>query len=118
MGAIDPAGVPKNKIIRVSQQGAAANQGQPNAQQVLGFFYEGRYAALGDSPVKPNLPVAYIWHSLAVSNGHRNPVVYRDLLARKMTPAQIAEAERLVKEWKANSKSCEVADAPASSSTS
>ena len=32
----------------------------------------------------------------------------RDWLARKMTPAQIAEAERLVAEWDPNPAECEV----------
>jgi len=37
---------------------------------------------------------------------------FRDDLAKKMTPDQIAEAERLVKEWKPDPASCEIGNSP------
>ncbi len=46
-----------------------------------------------------------MWYNLAASR-HRPgayrdiAVKYRDILAAKMTPAQIAEAQRLAQEWK------------------
>jgi len=45
-----------------------------------------------------------MWFNIAVSalegKGRNDAVKDRDLVASKMTPAQIAEAERLAREWK------------------
>jgi hypothetical protein len=45
-----------------------------------------------------------MWFNLAVSalegKGRNDAEKIRDLVASKMTPAQIAEAERLAREWK------------------
>jgi TPR repeat protein len=38
---------------------------------------------------------AYMWLSLAIKGGFKPAVEYRDRLAKKMTAAQIAEAENL-----------------------
>ncbi len=43
---------------------------------------------------------AYMWYSLAVANGLTRAGSTRDYIADQMTPAQIAEAERLAAEWK------------------
>ncbi len=43
---------------------------------------------------------AYVWYSLAAANGETRAGFTRDDLADQMTPAQIAEAERLAAEWK------------------
>jgi TPR repeat protein len=42
---------------------------------------------------------AFVWFNLAASESDK-AAQYRDLVASKMTPAQIAEAQRLVQEWK------------------
>jgi hypothetical protein len=42
---------------------------------------------------------AHMWYNLAVSKGHENATKNRDNVAKKMTPAQIAEAQRLAREW-------------------
>jgi hypothetical protein len=51
---------------------------------------------------------AYRWFELAATRDagadfevHDNAVKNRDLLAKKMTPEQIAEAKKLVQAWKA-----------------
>jgi hypothetical protein len=41
-----------------------------------------------------------MWYNLAAVSGDAKSVKNRDLLAQKMTPAQIAEAQRLAREWK------------------
>jgi uncharacterized protein len=44
--------------------------------------------------VPQNFVQAHKWFQLAGSS------LYRDTLAAKMTPAQIAEAQKLAREWK------------------
>ncbi len=41
-----------------------------------------------------------MWYSLAAGNGYEISIGYRNDLAKQMTPAQIAEAQRLAGEWK------------------
>ena len=43
---------------------------------------------------------AHNWYNLAAASGNKDAVKNRDIVAAKMTPAQIAEAEKLVREWK------------------
>jgi len=42
---------------------------------------------------------AYKWYSIAVANGDEDANDNRGLVEKKMTPAQIAEAEKLAREW-------------------
>lgn len=76
----------------------AAEQGDPNAQFNLGISY-GQGQGVAQDYVQ-----AHLWLSLAVSNAsetnRRVPADSRDALARKMSPSQIAEAQRLAREWK------------------
>ena len=44
---------------------------------------------------------AHMWYSLAASRGHPSAYRGRDNFAGRMTPAQIAEAQRLAREWMA-----------------
>jgi hypothetical protein len=44
--------------------------------------------------------IAHMWFSLAAAGGDRNAAKGRDLVATRMTPAQIAEAQKLAREWK------------------
>ena len=43
---------------------------------------------------------AHMWFNLAAARGNADAARKRDLVAAKMTPAQIAEAQKLVREWK------------------
>ncbi len=79
--------------------GKAAEQGHAYAQNSLGFMY-----ATGDG-VPQDYVQAHMWYDLAASRyppgSDRDKVVRnRDTVAAKMTPAQIAEAQRLAREWK------------------
>ena len=50
---------------------------------------------------------ALMWFDLAAVDGVSNSAKGRDLVAAKMTPAQIAEAQKLAREWKPRrSNSC------------
>jgi hypothetical protein len=79
----------------------AADQGFAEAQFNLGKMY---YRGQG---VPKDYVLAHMWFNLATS---RYPAsekekrewaeIFRDLAAYKMAPAQIAEAQRLAREWK------------------
>jgi transposase len=43
---------------------------------------------------------AHMWFNLAAASGFSEAARNRDTLARQMTPAQIAEAQKLAREWK------------------
>jgi uncharacterized protein len=72
----------------------AADQGVATAQTALGFMYE------GGRGVPQNYVLAYMWFDLSAARGFRHAAELRDLLLDHMTPAQIAEAQKLAREWK------------------
>ena len=75
----------------------SADQGHANAQ-----FYLGLMSAFGrGAPL--DLVQAHMWYSLAAGNGHARAALHRNDLAKEMKPAQIAEAQKRMKEWKPKS---------------
>jgi TPR repeat protein len=99
-------GVPQDFVEAAKLYRKAADQGDADAQYALGDMYgEGK-------GVPQNYVRAYTWYNLAASQYASSPhyelyerdresaEILRDLLARKMTPAQIAETQRLAREWK------------------
>ena len=42
---------------------------------------------------------AHMWFNLAAAQGNAKAVGNRDIAAKKMTPAQIAEAQQLARDW-------------------
>jgi TPR repeat protein len=84
----DGNGVPLDYAESVKWYLLAADQGSADAQIALGFLYE-----YGEA-VPQDYVQAHKWFDLAGSS------LYRDTLAAKMTPAQIAEAQKLAREWK------------------
>src|SRR5580765_6308488 len=77
----------------------AADQGDVTAFANLGVMYA---QAQG---VTQDLIQAYMWFLLAAANGDESSAQRRDLLAMKMTSAQIAEAQERAGVWKPTSKS-------------
>jgi TPR repeat protein len=77
-----------------------ADQGDARAQLDLGVMY------LNGQGVPQNYVQAHMWSNLAASSStlkkeeHNTAVRNRDLVASKMTPAQIAEAQKRASEWK------------------
>jgi TPR repeat protein len=71
-----------------------AEQGDATAQYNLGIFYD------NGLDVPQDHVSAYMWFSLSASQGKEGAAAFRDLIARRMTPAQIAEAQKLAREWK------------------
>jgi hypothetical protein len=98
----------------------AANQNYPKSQGLVGHYYR-----QGLDPIKQNLLKAYVWYKLAESNGFQAGEVtseyiiteagpqccklipFSETLANEMTPSEVAEAKRLVAEWKPNSAQCD-----------
>jgi TPR repeat protein len=92
-------GVPQDDAQAVSWFRQAAEQGNVNAQSNLGLMY---FVGRG---VPKNLVRALKWRNLAVSHASAERqgglAGTRDSTARLMTPAQLASAETLVREWQA-----------------
>ena len=72
----------------------AAEQGLAKAQLNLGVMYaNGR-------GVPQDYVQAHMWWNLSAAQGDADATKNRDIVAAKMTPAQIAEAQKLAREWK------------------
>ena len=70
----------------------AAAQGQPRAQSNLGFMYgTGR-------GVPQDYMQAYAWYNLAAASGERLGRQNRDVVAKKMSSAQLERAQDLSRE--------------------
>jgi len=76
----------------------AAEQGEATAQVMLGLMYD-----LGQA-VPQDYIQAHMWYNLAASSltgeNREQAARNRDRLAIVMTPEDIAEAQRLAREWK------------------
>ena len=90
-------GVPQDYREAVRWYRAAADQGHSEAQNYLGFMYqEGRGVAQDHVQ-------AYLWFDLAASTGFELAIQNRESIVEKMTSEQIAEAQRLAREFKPKS---------------
>jgi TPR repeat protein len=93
-------GVPQHKRASASWYRKAADQGYVEAQLRLGNMYFNGDGVLQD------YVLAHMWYNLAAAAGDvlsGDAATNRDFVTEKMTPAQIAEAQRLAHEWKAAS---------------
>ena len=73
----------------------AAEQGRAGSQNMLGVMYmSGRGVPQDDAE-------AQMWFILAAAQGHKNAQKNREIMAKRMTPDQIAEAQRLARDWMA-----------------
>ncbi|HVU06935.1 MAG TPA: tetratricopeptide repeat-containing serine protease family protein [Verrucomicrobiae bacterium] len=82
-------GVPKDFIEAAKWKLKAANQGDIFAEGQIGLCYED-----GDG-VPKNYIEAYKWYSLAAAQGNEDAKKYLSIVEMRMTPDQIAEAQRL-----------------------
>ena len=91
-------GIPQDDAEAATWYRKAADQGVAGAQYNLGAMYADGHG------VPPDDIEAYKWLSVAASRfpvENRDAAVrMRDLLAAKMTPTQIAEAQKRAREWK------------------
>jgi S1-C subfamily serine protease len=94
----DGKGLPKNEVEAAKWYRRAAERGEAFAQQHLGGMY-----FLGRG-VPQDYVAAYKWFNIAAAG--QEPKVaadaaqFRDALARRMSPDQIAEGQRLARAWR------------------
>ncbi len=81
-------------IAAACEEKKAAEQGDEVAQFSLGDMYE------SGTGVPQDYVLAHMWFNLAAAKGYPFARDRRDYLAQYMTPDQIAEAQRLAREWK------------------
>ena len=94
-------GVSQNYKTAVKWYTLAAKQGNAHAQFNLGVMYN-----QGEGVIQDDV-YAHMWGNLGASNGNENGAKLRDLVAKKMTPADISKAQRLARECvKKNYKGC------------
>jgi TPR repeat protein len=92
--------VPQNYAEALKWFREAADHGDHRVQRILGGMYESGEGVL------ENYVQAHMWYNLAAANPawkkeDRDELIRsRDRVARKMTLAQIAEAQKLASEWK------------------
>ncbi|MDI9408050.1 MAG: tetratricopeptide repeat protein [Candidatus Pacebacteria bacterium] len=91
-------GVPQDYAQALVWYRKAAEQGDAEAQNNLAIIY---YNGEG---VPQNQFNAYILFSLGAVSGDSGKVNNRDLIAAKLTAAELAEAQKLVGSWKVGTK--------------
>jgi TPR repeat protein len=97
--AAEGHGVPQNHADAANWYRLAAEQGHPQAQYNLGLSY-----AQGEG-VPRDIVRAHMWLNQAVTGfpasdpRKRSATTARDLVAGRMTPEQLAEAQKLAREW-------------------
>jgi TPR repeat protein len=75
----------------------AANEGEARAQFDMGVMHaNGR-------GVPQDYVVAHMWFNLSAARGDASAAEHRDTLAKEMSSAQIADAQKMAREWKPKS---------------
>ena len=94
-------GVPQDDAAAAMWYRKAADQGEAKAQAILGIMCE------NGRGVPQDYVEAHKWYNLAAARFPRSDsessakaIKNRDSVAQKMSPGQIAEAEKLAREWK------------------
>lgn len=85
----DGEGVPEDDAEAIKWYRRAAEQGDVLAQASLGFIY------IHGEGVPENYVQAYMWTNLAAAQGNDTAISHKKRLSIRMTPQQIAEAQRL-----------------------
>ena len=86
--------VARNRPLAAKWYRRLADQGNKDAEFRLGEMYR------NGTGVPLDYASAHMWFNLAAGSGHLRGSMARDELALKMSPAQIAKAQRLAREWK------------------
>ena len=86
-------GVPEDDAEAVRWYRLAADQGDAFAQSNLGLMYD-----TGDG-VPEDLVLAYMWYNLSAAQGHETAQARKEIIVPDMTGEQIAEAQRMSREW-------------------
>jgi hypothetical protein len=86
--------VPEDHVAAVKWYRKAAEQGYAEAQNNLGLaFLEGE-------GVPQDYIAAHMWFNLSAAQGNADGLIFRNHVAKRMTPSQIEEAQKLAREWK------------------
>lgn len=93
------SGVERNASDAVQWYTRAANQGDTYSQMQLGLLY-GVTANTVEAMVTPDWAEAYKWFSLAANGGESAAIEQKQRIAALLTPEQLADAEKRVKDWK------------------
>ena len=88
-------GVPEDDTEAVKWYRKAADQGDADAQFNLGLMYR-----KGDGITQDDV-MAYMWFNLAAAQGYEYAKKNKGLISKRMTKEQIAEAQKLSREWMA-----------------
>lgn len=86
-------GVPQNDVQAAAWLRQAAEQGLAHAQVMLGIMYAQGRGVLKD------LVQAHKWFNLAAARGNEGASRLRDKTAKRLNPSQLAEAQRVAREW-------------------
>ena len=81
-------GVPEDDAEAAGWYRLAADQGDADAQHHLGWMY-----ANGEGVLQDNV-TAHMWFNIAGANGAEDGRDNREIIERKMTPADISEAQK------------------------
>ena len=71
----------------------AAEQGDAKAQFLLGMMYDFGLGVVQDNKL------AYVWSSVSAANGDVEAATNRDLFAKRLSPAVLAEAQALAGQY-------------------
>jgi len=96
---LDGRGVPQDPAEAVKWFRRSAEQGYTEAQHDLGAMYA------SGTGLKRDLIQAYKWMNICAAQGNAGCVTQRDLIAKKLKPGQVAEAQRLATEFKPQKES-------------
>jgi TPR repeat protein len=77
----------------------SAEQGYPEGQ-----FRYGCLVYYGRGVEKRDLVQAHMWFNLAAAADYKAADEYREMVAEKMTPKEVSEAQKLAREWKPKAK--------------
>ena len=91
-------GVPHDYVEAAKWYRKAAEQGHTGAQHDLGVLY------FNGEGVPQDFVQAHMWLNLAAAQGDQKSQQVIDKVAKEMTSSQIAEAQRLAREWKPKGK--------------
>jgi TPR repeat protein len=91
---LEGQGVLPDDAAAVSWFRKAADQGYAEAQSTLGLLYR------SGEGVPQDYVLAHMWFNLAAARGKQDAASHRDSISERMTAGQIAEAQKLAREWK------------------
>ena len=86
-------GVQQDSAAAAQWYRLAADQGNVAAQNNLGSLYE------KGQGVPQDLVQSAVWYSLAAAQGNPDAARNRDIIVKRLTPEQAAEAQKRVKAW-------------------